>query len=145
MSNLSIGVTFGVYDLFHIGHLNIIRNAKKMCNKLIVAVATDELTFKLKNRQSIINFEDRFNIISAIKYVDLVIPLHDTDILTEKDKLKFNVIFKGDDWYNTPKWIKLEKEAKEHNISVIYLPRTEGISSTIIKKKLSKWRKDECR
>jgi len=136
----AIGYTAGVYDLFHIGHLNILRNAKSMCDKLIVGVTTDELV-RYKNKSSVIPFTERCEIIRAIKYVDAVVPQYDMDKLAAWKKLKFNVMFVGDDWHDTPKWQKIEEELKTVGVKIIYFPYTKGISSTLLNEMLLKERK----
>lgn len=130
-----IGYTAGVYDLFHIGHLNLLKNAKGMCDKLIVGVTVDELvTYKGKN--AMIPYEDRAEIVRGIKYVDAVVPQYDMDKLTMCKKLKANILFVGDDWYDTPKWQEYEKEFQSAGIEIVYFPYTKGISSTQISKAL---------
>lgn len=126
-----IGYTAGVYDLFHIGHLNLLKNAKGMCDKLIVGVTTDELV-KYKGKNPIIPFEDRIEIVRNIKYVDAVVGQVDMDKLTMCKKLKASILFVGDDWYDTPKWDNYEREFKEAGIQIVYFPYTIGVSSTKI-------------
>ena len=130
-----IGYTAGVYDLFHIGHLNLLKNAKGMCDKLIVGVTTDELV-SYKHKRAMIPFEDRVEIVRSVKYVDAVVPQEDMDKLTMCKKLKANVMFVGDDWYDTEKWQQFEEEFKEAGIQIVYFPYTKGISSTQIAKAL---------
>lgn len=127
-----IGYTSGVYDLFHIGHLNLLKNAKGMCDKLIVGVSTDDLVISYKGKQAMIPFEDRIEIIRSCKYVDAAIPQYDMDKLTICKKLGANIIFVGDDWYGTEKWINYEKEFYEAGIKIVYFPYTKGVSSTKI-------------
>lgn len=131
-----IGYTAGVYDLFHVGHLNLLKNAKGMCDKLIVGVTTDELV-SYKHKRAMIPFEDRAEIVRSIKYVDAVVPQEDMDKLTMCKKLKANVMFVGDDWYDTEKWQQFEEEFKEAGIQIVYFPYTKGISSTQIAKALN--------
>lgn len=133
-----IGYTTGVYDMLHIGHLNIFKRAKKECDYLIVGVTTDELSYIRKNKYPIINQEERVEIIKAIKYVDKVILQEDMDKLKKIIDYKVDVVFVGSDWQGTEQWEKYEKEFKEFNCEVIYLPHTDGISSTILKEKLKK-------
>lgn len=130
-----IGYTSGVFDLFHIGHLNLLKNAKSMCDKLIVGVTTDDLV-TYKGKKALIPFEDRLEIVRSIKYVDAVVPQSDMDKLAMCKKLNADVLFVGDDWYNTDKWIEIEDELKKENIQVIYFPYTKGVSSTKISKAL---------
>ncbi|MFJ8512848.1 adenylyltransferase/cytidyltransferase family protein [Lysinibacillus xylanilyticus] len=137
-----IGYTAGVYDLFHIGHLNLLKNAKGMCEKLIVGVTTDELV-QYKGKSPVIPFEDRIEIVRNIKYVDAVVAQADMDKLEMCKKLKANVLFVGDDWYNTDKWNSYEKEFNEAGIEIVYFPYTKGVSSTQITKALKAIRTEE--
>ncbi len=137
MKKYKIGYTAGVYDMFHVGHLNVIMNAKQYCEHLIVAVSTDEVVLKNKNKETIINFEDRVRIVEAIRYVDEVVP--QTDYMDKKAaaiKYGIDVMFVGDDWKGTEKWNRIERELAEINVDVIYLPHTTGISSTILREKM---------
>lgn len=136
-----IGYTAGVYDLFHIGHLNLLKNAKGMCDKLIVGVTTDELV-KYKNKQAVIPFEERIEIVRSIKFVDAVVAQEDMDKLTMCKKLKASVLFVGDDWYGTEKWENYEKEFAKEGIKIVYFPYYKGTSSTLINETLEKLRKE---
>lgn len=134
-----IGYTAGVYDLFHIGHLNLLKNAKGLCDKLIVGVTTDDLvTYKGKN--AMIPYEDRAEIVRSIKYVDAVVPQDNMDKLSMCKKLGASILFVGDDWYNTEKWKKYEIEFSKSSIQIIYFPYTKGISSTLITQTLGQVR-----
>lgn len=135
-----IGYTTGVFDLFHIGHLNLLKNAKSMCDKLIVGVTTDELV-QYKGKHPFIPFEDRIEIVRSIKYVDAVVPQYDMDKLLACRKLGASILFVGDDWYGTEKWEKYEEELADEQIKIIYFPYTKGISSTKINNALSEIRK----
>ena len=135
-----IGYTTGVYDLFHIGHLNLLKNAKGMCDKLIVGVTIDELV-AYKGKQAMIPFEDRIEIVRSIKYVDAAVPQYDMDKLAACKKLGAQVIFVGDDWYGTEKWRQYEAEFAEAGIRIVYFPYTQGTSSTQIRKALDAVRK----
>lgn len=130
------GYTTGVFDMFHIGHLNVLTNAKKYCEQLVVGVSTDELVEQYKGHQTIIPFNERFKIISALKCVDKAIPQKNMDKLSVMLQEKCDVIFVGDDWKGTEKWIAFEKEFSEYNIDVVYLPYTKGTSSTQLRKRL---------
>ena len=130
-----IGYTTGVYDLFHIGHLNVMKNAKGMCDKLIVGVTVDELV-AYKGKKAMIPFEDRIEIVRSIKYVDAAVPQYDMDKLSACKKLGASYLFVGDDWYGTEKWKAYEKEFAAEGIKIIYFPYTKGISSTQISKAL---------
>ena len=126
-----IGYTAGVYDLFHVGHLNLFKNAKGMCDKLVVGVTVDELV-QYKGKNAMIPFEDRIEIVRSCKYVDAAIPQYDMDKLTVCKKLGATVMFVGDDWYGTEKWKNYEKEFNEAGVRIVYFPYTKGISSTKI-------------
>lgn len=128
---MTIGYTAGVFDLFHIGHLNLLKNAKGMCDKLIVGVTTDELV-TYKGKHAMIPFEDRAEIVRNIKFVDAVVPQSDMDKLTMCKKLGAKYLFVGDDWYGTDKWKAYEKEFAEAGITIVYFPYTKGVSSTLI-------------
>ena len=125
-----IGYTTGVFDLFHVGHLNILRNAKSMCDKLIVGITTDEMMMSYKKKNTVIPFEERCEIVSAIEFVDLVLPQSNMNKIEAWEKLKFNKMFVGDDWYKNKKWEDYEKQLKEHNVEIIYFPYTKKTSST---------------
>lgn len=128
---MKIGYTAGVFDLFHIGHLNLLRNAKGMCDKLVVGVTTDDLV-SYKGKNAMIPYEDRSEIVRSIKYVDAVVPQSDMDKLTMCKKLGASMMFVGDDWYETEKWKEYEKEFEKEGIKIVYFPYTRGISSTKI-------------
>lgn len=130
-----IGYTAGVYDLFHIGHLNLLKNAKAMCDKLVVGVTTDDLV-SYKGKKAMIPFEDRIEIVRSIKYVDAAVPQSDMDKLTMCKKLGAQILFVGDDWYGSEKWKKYEEEFKQAGIQIVYFPYTKGVSSTLITKTL---------
>ena len=133
-----IGYTTGVFDMFHIGHLNILRRAKEQCEYLIVGVSTDELVEQYKNKKTIIPFEQRKAIVEAIKYVDKVVPQEDMDKVKMHKELKFNVMFHGSDWKNSDMYKKYENEFNKIGVDVVFLPHTDGISSTELAKKLCK-------
>lgn len=137
---LRIGYTTGVYDLFHIGHLNLLRKAKAQCDYLIVGVSTDDLV-EYKGKRSVIPFEERKEIVGAIKYVDEVVTQENMDKLGAWKKYHFDVMFVGDDWKGTDKWNKIEAELKEVGAEVVYFPYTKGTSSTLINETLHNLRK----
>lgn len=132
MKNKIIGYTTGVYDMFHIGHLNILKRAKEQCDYLIVGVSTDELVQKEKNKIPVIPFEERCQIVEAIRYVDEVVPQYDKNKFAAWQKYKFDKMFVGSDWKNTPQWIGYEKEFKNYNVDIVYLSYTKGVSSTAL-------------
>lgn len=137
MKKYKRGYTAGVYDMFHIGHLNILKRAKEQCEELVVAVTTDELCFSRKNKYPIINLEDRMAIVDAIKYSDKVVKQENMDKVAAVLKYNCDAIFVGSDWKGTDSWNKLEAELKKYNIDVVYLDHTDGISSTILREKLN--------
>ncbi|MBR0221269.1 MAG: adenylyltransferase/cytidyltransferase family protein [Synergistaceae bacterium] len=126
-----IGYTAGVYDLFHVGHLNLLKNAKGLCDKLIVGVTVDDLV-EYKGKRAMIPFADRIEIVRSIKYVDAAVPQYDMDKLAACKKLGAKILFVGDDWYGTEKWRDYEAEFAKHEIKIIYFPYTQGVSSTKI-------------
>lgn len=130
-----IGYTAGVYDLFHIGHLNLLKNAKGLCDKLIVGVTVDELV-TYKGKRAMIPFEDRIEIVRSIQYVDAAVPQYNMDKLEMCKKLGASILFVGDDWYGSEKWQAYEKEFQAAGIKIVYFPYTKGISSTQITKAL---------
>ncbi len=136
MSEMVIGYTAGVFDLFHIGHLTLLKNAKGMCDKLVVGVTVDELVL-YKGKKAMIPYSDRIEIIRSCKYVDAAIPQYDMDKLTTCKKIGASVLFVGDDWYGTDKWKDYEKEFAEAGIRIVYFPYTKGISSTKITEALN--------
>ena len=136
MKKYKIGYTTGVFDMFHVGHLNILQRAKEQCEYLIVGVTTDELCFQRKNKYPIINQEERKAIVKAIRYVDEVIDQSDMDKFAMVSKLKAEVVFVGSDWKGTPAWNNYEQDFASIGCSVVYLNHTDGISSTILRKKL---------
>lgn len=136
-----LGYTSGVFDLFHIGHLNILKKAKEECEYLIVAVSTDELVQSYKKKTPVIEFSERVAIVEAIKYVDKVIPQDSRDKLAAYKKYKFDVMFVGDDWRGKPLWEKLEQDLSEKDSIVSYIPYTKKVSSTLLKEVLIKLNK----
>lgn len=133
---MRIGYTTGVYDLFHIGHLNLLKNAKGLCDYLVVGVTVDELV-AYKGKRAMIPFEDRIEIVRSIKYVDAVIPQYDMNKLEACKKIGASVLFVGDDWYGSEKWKEYEKEFGENGIDIVYFPYTKGVSSTKITEALN--------
>ena len=133
-----VGYTAGVFDLFHIGHLNILKRAKEQCEFLIVAVSTDELVRSYKNKQPVIPYEERKAIVEAIRYVDMVVPQVNRDKLAAYEKYKFDAMFVGDDWNGTPLFNQVEEELKKRGSTVVYFPYTKNTSSTLLSEVLNK-------
>jgi glycerol-3-phosphate cytidylyltransferase len=138
-NKIIIGYTSGVFDLFHVGHLNILKNAKSMCDKLIVGVTTDELV-SYKHKKSVIPFSERIQIVSACRSVDLAIAQDKIDKFEMHQRLKFDILFVGDDWYNDDNWKNYEKKLSEYSVKIIYFPYTKGTSSTLINQTLENLR-----
>ncbi|MUK38112.1 adenylyltransferase/cytidyltransferase family protein [Aliivibrio fischeri] len=126
-----IGYTTGVFDLFHVGHVKVLRNAKAMCDRLIVGVTNDELV-SYKNKKSVIPFEERLEIVAACKYVDLAVEQSSMDKMDAFSRYKFNIMFVGDDWYKTDKWEQIDKEMTDAGVRLVYFPYTKSTSSTLI-------------
>ena len=139
MSKLMVGYTTGVYDLFHIGHLNLLKNAKGLCDKLIVGVSTDKLV-EYKHKQPVIPFEERIEIVRSCKFVDAAIPQEELDKYKMWEKLHFDILFVGDDWFNTPSWQEMEDKFEKVGVRVVYFPYTQGTSSTILNETLKSLR-----
>ena len=139
MKKYHIGYTCGVYDLFHVGHLNLFERCKEMCDILIVGVCNDEYVRKIKNKEPVINENDRLRIVKSIKPVDEAY-LIDINTTNDKnlalEKFKFDVLFSGDDWKWTERYEKTEEDFKKRNVSIEYLPYTKNVSTTMIKEKL---------
>jgi glycerol-3-phosphate cytidylyltransferase len=130
-----IGYTTGVFDMFHIGHLNILRRAKEHCDYLIVGVSTDDVVEQYKHHLPVIPFEQRVEIVSAIRWVDEVVAQTTMDKMQAWKKLHFDVMFHGDEWRGTELFERYEREFAAVGARIVYLPHTEGISSSILREK----------
>ena len=139
MERMIVGYTSGVYDLFHIGHLNLLKNAKGLCDKLIVGVTVDDLV-AYKHKKAVIPFSERLEIVRNIKCVDAAIPQDDLDKYKMWEKLHFYILFVGDDWHNHPRWKAMEEKFAKVGVRVVYFPYTKGISSTLLNETLLKLR-----
>lgn len=129
-----VGYTSGVFDLFHVGHVNILRNARALCDRLIVGVTSDELVY-YKGKKAVISYEDRVEVVRACRYADLVVPQTDIDKFLAWEKLKFTRLFVGDDWFGHDSWKQFEDRLKAVGVQVIYFPYTLGDSSTQLRLK----------
>lgn len=136
-----VGYTTGVFDLFHIGHVRVLRNAKAMCDRLIVGVTNDELV-SYKNKRSVIPFDERLEIVQSCKYVDLAVEQSTMDKMDAFRRYKFDIMFVGDDWYKTDKWQSIDTEMRENGVRVVYFPYTKTTSSTLINQTLQALRTD---
>ena len=135
---MKIGYTTGVFDMFHIGHLNILKRAKENCDYLIVGVSTDELVKSYKHKTPIIPFDERVAIVEAIRYVDKVVPQENRDKVAAQERLGFDIMFVGDDWKGSELFSRVETVFRERGVEVMYFPYTKGTSSTILSQKLAK-------
>ena len=133
-----IGYTTGVFDMFHIGHLNILKRAKEQCDYLIVGVTTDELCYARKQKYPVICEKERMEIVGSIRYVDKVVPQINMDKLEAVKEFGANVVFVGSDWKGTDAWNQYEKDFAQVGCSVVYLDHTDGISSSMLLEKLKK-------
>ena len=132
-----IGYTTGVFDLFHVGHLNILRRARAECDYLIVGVTVDELV-RYKGKKAFIPYEERREIVEAIRYVDEVVPQESMDKLAAWEKLHFDKMFVGDDWKGTETWNHWEEVFSERGVEIVYFPYTKRTSSTELRTALAK-------
>ena len=133
-----VGYTTGVYDMFHVGHLNLLRRAKEQCDYLIVGVSTDECVKTYKHKTPIIPFEDRKAIVEAIEYVDEVVPQENMDKYAAWKKRHFDVLFHGDDWKGSSMYNDIEEKLKKHGVDFVYFPYTKKISSTKLRETFQK-------
>jgi glycerol-3-phosphate cytidylyltransferase len=132
-----VGYAPGAYDLFHIGHLNILKNAAANCDHLIVGVVSDEMLLRSKGRAPVIPLAERMEIVSHLRFVDQVHAEVVPDKLETWQELRFDVIFKGDDWRGTPKGERLERDFSAVGVQVIYFPYTVHTSSTLLTRALA--------
>lgn len=138
MKKYKIGYTTGVFDMFHIGHLNVLKNAKAQCEHLIVGVSTDELVKDYKHKTPIIPYEERKAIVESIKYVDTVVPQTSMDKLAAWQNLHFDAVFHGDDWKGSNMYNDIEEKLKQVGCDMVFLPHTDGTSSTMLAQTLKK-------
>jgi glycerol-3-phosphate cytidylyltransferase len=132
-----VGYTAGVFDLFHVGHLNILKRAKDQCDYLIVGVSTDELVMQYKDKVPVIPHGERMAIVDGIKYVDEVVPQVNRDKFSAWESFQFDVMFVGDDWKGSPLFNDVEKKFKLVGVDIVYFPYTQGVSSTLVKQKIT--------
>lgn len=135
---MTIGYTAGVFDLFHIGHLNILKRAKEQCDYLIVAVSTDELVQEYKHKTPVIGYEERMEIVKSIRYVDEAVPQVNRDKFAAWKKYRFNKMFVGDDWKGSPLFRAVEQQFRKVGVEVVYFPYTKVTSSTLLKETLAR-------
>ena len=143
MKHYKIGYTQGVFDMFHIGHLNLINHAKEHCDYLIVGVNADELVEAYKHKTPVINERERQAIVANIKAVDECIIVTSLDKVEAWKQLRFDAIFIGDDWKGNPRWEQTRLDLAEYGVDVVFLPYTQGVSSTILRPESGKSIRDE--
>ena len=128
-----VGYAPGVYDLFHVGHLNILRRARGLCDELVAGVVSDEMALRAKGRRPVISVEERLEIVRGIRYVDRAVVETVPDKLDIWREVRFDVIFKGDDWRGTEKGDRLERDFASVGVEVVYFPYTGHTSSTMLR------------
>ena len=131
-----IGYTTGVFDMFHVGHLNLIRRARENCDRLIVGVSTDEVVEQYKGHRPIIPYAERVEIVKAIRWVDEVVPQTTMDKFAAWEKLRFNRLFHGNDWKGSAMYNEVEAKLAAVGVEVVYFPYTQGTSSTLLADRL---------
>jgi len=136
VSDMIIGYTQGTFDMFHIGHLNLLQNARQQCDYLIVGVNDDALVVSYKDKKPIVPLEERIRIVEAVRYVDEVIGCDSLDKESIWKKYRYNKLFIGDDWKGNTRWNQTEKELKKYHVEVIYLPYTQSVCSTVMRERL---------
>lgn len=139
MKKYKVGYVQGSFDMFHIGHLNIIKNAKSICDYLIVGVNSDEFMYSYKHKHPVIPAKERIEIIKALKYVDEAHIVNNRNKLEALEKFHYNALIMGDDYKGTQFYNEVEKELKEKKVDIIYFPYTKTTSSTMIREKLSNY------
>lgn len=136
MTEYDVGYTSGVFDMFHIGHLNVIRRARELCGRLVVGVATDAYVEAAKGRPPVVPFDERREIVAAIQGVDEVIHDSSEDKTIAWSRRPFDALVKGDDWRGTPKGRRLEHDMRGLGVAVVYIPYTIRTSSTLLRERL---------
>lgn len=139
MKTKIIGFTAGTFDMFHIGHLNLIKNAKSRCDYLIVGVNSDELVSEYKGKKVIVPLEERMEIIRSLKYVDEVMKIDSLDKKVSWNQKHYDLLFIGDDWKGNPRWEATAQEMQKYNVKTVFLPHTEGTNSTLLREKLAEY------
>lgn len=143
MKKYKIGYTTGVFDMFHIGHLNILKKAKEQCDYLVVGVSTDEVVKTYKHKLPIIPFEERIAIVQELRCVDKAVPQTSMDKMKAWTEIGFQALFHGSDWQGSEMYNKLVDEFSSVGVDVVFLPHTDGISSTLLSEVLAKIKSEE--
>ncbi len=136
MKKKVIGYTAGTFDMFHIGHLNLIKNAKSRCDYLVVGVNSDRLVEEYKGKKVVVPIEERMEIIRALRFVDDVVCVDSLDKKIVWNQMQYDLLFIGDDWKGNPRWEATAAEMKQLGVETIFLPHTEGTNSTLLREKL---------
>ena len=139
MEQKIVGFTAGTFDMFHIGHLNLIKNARSRCDYLIVGVNSDELVREYKRKNAVVPLVERMEIIQALRYVDEVMRIDSLDKKISWNQKHYDLLFIGDDWKGNPRWEETAKEMKQYGVETIFLPHTEGTNSTLLREKLNEY------
>ena len=132
-----VGYVPGAWDMFHIGHLNILRRARDLCDHLVVGVVTDEALFEAKAKYPVVPLAERVEVVSQLDLVDEVVPDFSSNKLEVYERVGFEVLFKGDDWRGTPKGDRLETQMASVGVEVCYFPYTGHTSSTRLRAMLA--------
>jgi glycerol-3-phosphate cytidylyltransferase len=133
---IRIGYAPGAFDLFHIGHLNLLRQAKERCEFLIAGVAADEVLIEHKKVTPVIPLAERLEIVRNVRFVDMAHAALTNDKTEVWQELRFNVLFKGNDWQGTEKGIRLERDFAALGVEVVYFPYTQATSSSSLRRTL---------
>ncbi len=133
-----VGYVPGAFDMFHIGHLNILRRSRERCTTLVAGVVTDDACLEMKGYRPIVPFEERLEIVSMLRLVDIAVADRSADKREAWAAHNFDVLFKGSDWADTPKGRRLEEQMAELGVDVEYLPYTEHTSSTLLRQTLER-------
>lgn len=136
MEEKVIGFTAGTFDMFHIGHLNLLKNARSRCDYLIVGVNSDRLVEEYKGKKAVVPLEERMEIIRELRCVDEVIWIDSLNKEISWHQKHYHLLFIGDDWKGNPRWKQTEIQMAEYGVKVIYLPHTDGTTSTLLREKL---------
>ena len=131
-----VGHTAGTFDMFHIGHLNLLRRARAHCDRLVVGVSTDELVMRTKNKRPVVPFEERIEIVASLRDVDDVVAQESMDKLIAWENIRFDRLFVGDDYRGSTMWDRFEREFPNRGVEIMYFPYTEQTSSTLLRERL---------
>ena len=139
MKKYKIGYTCGVFDLFHVGHLNLLEHCKEMCDKLVVSICDDEYVRNIKHKEPVIGEKDRERIIAALKCVDetfIVNTAETIDKIPVHERIGFDVIFAGDDWKGSPRFEETEKQFKARGVDIVFFPYTKSVSTSQLRESI---------